>query len=60
MRNLFQIVRAARRILQSLCVATLLLTCAALPAQNERSRVRNIVLVHGAWVPGGKAFTTFL
>jgi pimeloyl-ACP methyl ester carboxylesterase len=30
----------------------LLLNCYALPAQNENHRVRNIVLVHGAWADG--------
>jgi pimeloyl-ACP methyl ester carboxylesterase len=30
----------------------LLLTCCALSAQNEEHRVRNIVLVHGAWADG--------
>jgi len=30
----------------------LLLTCRALSAQNEEHRVRNIVLVHGAWADG--------
>src|SRR3954468_16533816 len=29
-----------------------LLTCGALTAQNEEHRVRNIVLVHGAWADG--------
>jgi pimeloyl-ACP methyl ester carboxylesterase len=37
---------------KSLCVALLLLTCSALTAQNEEHRVRNIVLVHGAWADG--------
>jgi pimeloyl-ACP methyl ester carboxylesterase len=37
---------------KSLCVAFLLLTCCALTAQNEEHRVRNIVLVHGAWADG--------
>jgi pimeloyl-ACP methyl ester carboxylesterase len=30
----------------------LLLTCRALSSQNEEDRVRNIVLVHGAWADG--------
>ena len=30
----------------------LLLSCGALSAQNEKGRVRNIVLVHGAWADG--------
>jgi pimeloyl-ACP methyl ester carboxylesterase len=37
---------------QSLCVVLLLLTSRALSAQNEEHRVRNIVLVHGAWADG--------
>jgi hypothetical protein len=31
---------------------SLLLTCCALSAQSEEHRVRNIVLVHGAWADG--------
>src|ERR1700730_18427603 len=41
--------RLGRGILQSFCVALLLLTCSTLSAQNEVPRVRNIVIVHGAW-----------
>src|SRR5882762_2484539 len=41
-----------RRISQSLCLVLLLLTCATLSAQSEKGRVRNIVLVHGAWADG--------
>jgi len=42
---------------RSLCIASLLLTCCALSAQNlsgqnNDHRVRNIVLVHGAWADG--------
>ena len=44
--------RVLRGISQSLCVVLLLLTCGALSAQNETHRVRNIVLVHGAWADG--------
>jgi pimeloyl-ACP methyl ester carboxylesterase len=29
-----------------------LLTCGALSAQNEQHRIRNVVLVHGAWADG--------
>src|SRR2546421_12673262 len=39
-----------RRISQSLLL--LLLSCRALSAQSEKGRVRNIVLVHGAWADG--------
>src|SRR5260370_19597049 len=37
---------------QCLCIVLLLLTCCALSAQNEEHRVRNIVLVQGAWADG--------
>lgn len=43
--------RIARRVSQSFCIV-LLLTCGALSAQNRDSRIRNIVLVHGAWADG--------
>jgi pimeloyl-ACP methyl ester carboxylesterase len=35
-----------------LCIVLSLLTCGTLRAQNEEHRVRNIVLVHGAWADG--------
>jgi pimeloyl-ACP methyl ester carboxylesterase len=41
-----------RGMSQSLCIVLLLLTCCTLSAQNEAPRVRNIVLVHGAWADG--------
>jgi pimeloyl-ACP methyl ester carboxylesterase len=41
-----------RQASQFLCTVLLLLTCSALPAQIEKPRVRNIVLVHGAWADG--------
>jgi pimeloyl-ACP methyl ester carboxylesterase len=44
--------RVLRGISQSLCVVLLVLTCGALSAQNAEHRVRNIVLVHGAWADG--------
>jgi pimeloyl-ACP methyl ester carboxylesterase len=44
--------RVARRMSQFLCIALSLLTCGTLSAQNEEHRVRNIVLVHGAWADG--------
>jgi pimeloyl-ACP methyl ester carboxylesterase len=37
---------------QSLCIVLLLLTCCSLSAQDELPRIRNIVLVHGAWADG--------
>src|SRR6202522_4460173 len=42
----------ARRISALLAIVTLLLTGCTLSAQNEQHRVRNIVLVHGAWADG--------
>jgi pimeloyl-ACP methyl ester carboxylesterase len=45
--------RIVRGMFQSLCIVMLLLICRPLPAQNEEPRrVRNIVLVHGAWADG--------
>jgi len=44
--------RVARGISQSLWIVLLLFTCGALSAQNQAHRVRNIVLVHGAWADG--------
>jgi pimeloyl-ACP methyl ester carboxylesterase len=42
----------ARRMSQSFCIVLLVLTCGALSAENQEHRVRNIVLVHGAWADG--------
>jgi pimeloyl-ACP methyl ester carboxylesterase len=50
--NPMKSMRVIRRITQSLCIVVLLLTCGALSAQNEPHRIRNIVLVHGAWADG--------
>jgi pimeloyl-ACP methyl ester carboxylesterase len=44
-----QVVRGVSRFL---CIVVLLLTCGALSARTEDNRVRNIVLVHGAWADG--------
>jgi pimeloyl-ACP methyl ester carboxylesterase len=44
--------RVVLRIVQSLCIVLSLLTCGVLSAQNPDHRVRNIVLVHGAWADG--------
>src|SRR5213593_2675676 len=41
-----------KRGTQSVCIVLLLLTCCTLAAQTEKPRVRNIVLVHGAWADG--------
>ena len=54
MGNLMSRSRIVRGMCWSLSVVLLLLTCGALSAQsnNEDHRVRNIVLVHGAWADG--------
>src|ERR1700746_312567 len=54
--------RVVRATSQSLCIVLLLFTCSALSAQNSSAqkpsaqkddhRVKNIVLVHGAWADG--------
>jgi pimeloyl-ACP methyl ester carboxylesterase len=44
--------RAARRISQPFCIFLLLLTYGALSAQKHQHRIRNVVLVHGAWADG--------
>ncbi len=41
-----------RGMCQFLSVVLLLFACGALSAQSEENRVRNIVLVHGAWADG--------
>src|SRR5271157_3427151 len=53
MSNSMTLTRVVRGMFQSLCIALLLSTCCALPAQKKEGyRVRNIVLVHGAWADG--------
>jgi len=52
MSNSITSMRVVRGISQSLCIVLLLLTCRALSAQNQEHRIRNIVLVHGAWADG--------
>src|ERR1700674_2823551 len=44
--------RVARGLSPLLCIVLLQLTWGALSAQNQEHRVRNIVLVHGAWADG--------
>jgi len=44
--------RAVRAISQSFCIVFLLFTYGVLSAQEQQHRVRNIVLVHGAWADG--------
>src|SRR5205807_9018450 len=41
-----------RGVSQFLCIVLLLMSCCALAAPVEAPRVRNIVLVHGAWADG--------
>src|SRR3984893_171565 len=43
---------ALTQISRAILIALLLLTGSAFAAQNEEHRVRNIVLVHGAWADG--------
>src|ERR1700686_2955123 len=52
MSNSMKAMRVVRGISQSLCIVLLLLACGALSAQNHEHRIRNIVLVHGAWADG--------
>jgi pimeloyl-ACP methyl ester carboxylesterase len=54
MSNSMKSIRVAKGMSRSFCFVLLLLTCGALSAQvnNEEHRVRNIVLVHGAWADG--------
>ena len=47
--KLLRVVRGTSKFLHILLS---LLICATLAAQNELPRVRNIVLVHGAWADG--------
>src|SRR5437588_10173101 len=44
--------RVAKEMSQSFFIVLLLLTCGALSAQKQGHRIRNIVLVHGAWADG--------
>jgi pimeloyl-ACP methyl ester carboxylesterase len=52
MSNSMKAMRVVRGMSQSLCIVLLLLTCHVLSAQNQEHRIRNIVLVHGAWADG--------
>src|SRR3977135_3736528 len=52
MSNSMKGMRVARGMSQFFFIVLLLLTCGALSAQNEEHRIRNIVLVHGAWADG--------
>jgi pimeloyl-ACP methyl ester carboxylesterase len=52
MNNSMTPVRVLGRMSQSLSIVLLLVTCRTLSAQNQGHRIRNIVLVHGAWADG--------
>jgi pimeloyl-ACP methyl ester carboxylesterase len=52
MSNSMMPMRVVRGMSQFFCIVLLLLTCGALSAQKEDHRVRNVVLVHGAWADG--------
>jgi pimeloyl-ACP methyl ester carboxylesterase len=52
MSNSMKSVRVVRGICQSVCAVLLLLSCGVVSAQSQEHRVRNIVLVHGAWADG--------
>src|ERR1700732_2717093 len=52
MNNSLKVRQVVRGISQSLCIALLVVSWSALSAQNEEHRVRNIVLVQGAWADG--------
>src|SRR5260370_2923331 len=52
MSNSMTPMRVARGMTEFLCIVLFLLTCCALSAQKQEHRVRNIVLVHGAWADG--------
>jgi pimeloyl-ACP methyl ester carboxylesterase len=52
MSKAMKAMRAARRVSQSFCIFLLLSTYGALSAQNQQHRIRNVVLVHGAWADG--------
>jgi pimeloyl-ACP methyl ester carboxylesterase len=43
---------STKRGTQFLCIVLSILICCTLSAQNEPPRIRNIVLVHGAWADG--------
>ncbi len=52
MNNSTKRMRVVRGSAQFFCVVLLFLACSALSAQKEEQRVRNVVLVHGAWAGG--------
>src|SRR5437660_8205109 len=52
MSNSMKGLRVARGMSQFFFIVLLLVTCGVLSAQNQEHRIRNIVLVHGAWADG--------
>ena len=52
MSNSIKGMRVARVMSQVFFIILLLLTRGVLSAQNQEHRIRNIVLVHGAWADG--------
>jgi pimeloyl-ACP methyl ester carboxylesterase len=52
MNNSLKTMQTLRGLSHAICIVLLLLSCCMLSAQNEEHRVRNIVLVHGAWADG--------
>src|SRR5438445_10458336 len=52
MSNSMKGMRVARGMSQFFFIVLLLLTCGALSAQNQEHRIRNVVLVPGAWADG--------
>src|SRR5258708_19499978 len=52
MGNSMEAMRVTRGMSQFFFVVLLLVTSGVLSAQNKGDRIRNIVLVHGAWADG--------
>jgi pimeloyl-ACP methyl ester carboxylesterase len=52
MNNPMIVMGVVPRISRSISIPLLLLACCSLSAQNIEHRIRNIVLVHGAWADG--------
>jgi len=52
MSNSMKSMRVTKGMSRSFCFVLLLFTYGVLSAQNQEHRVRNIVLVHGAWADG--------
>ena len=52
MSNSMKAMRVAKGMSQFFFVVLLLVTCGVLAAQKKEDRIRNIVLVHGAWADG--------